>query len=121
MILPAEFVGWASAAEDGTLRIGEGDEAVNVRLWHGDHFVAVYVRRDSKDLSIVEIAMARHDGLAVEECRAQNMEAARYPAGAKEYWRGIQVGKDRYGPDQHLMTDKEFEQEWAEQEADRSQ
>jgi len=76
--------------------------------------VGVYVRRSSRDLSVIEIAIARHDGLAQEALEVENEEAGRYPLGPMEYWRTRMVGKYRYGPDQHLMTDEEFERDWAE-------
>lgn len=124
-ILPAEYVGEAAHGPDGKLRIGEGDKVVELDLsrtglkpegyccWWNTHTVGVYVRRFSDDLSIAEIHMARHDGLAQEELDHENAEAARYPLGPKEYWRAKMVGKYRYGPDQHLMTDEDFEDDWA--------
>jgi hypothetical protein len=54
-------------------------------------------------------------GLAQEELDEENREAERYPLGPKAYWRSKMVGKYTYGLDQHLMTDEEFEQEWAEE------
>jgi hypothetical protein len=78
-ILPAEFIGKASHSPAGVLRIGEGEHVVELKLskgsrpgWWNDSAVSVYVRRLSSDLSIMEIHIARHDGLAAEEMEAQN-------------------------------------------------
>ena len=79
----------------------------------GDDFAEIYVRRWASDLSIAEILVATHDGLAHEELSLQDMEAQRYPLGPKEYWRSKQVGKDFYGD--HLMTNEDFERHWAEE------
>lgn len=130
-ILGAEYVGEARHGEGGILRIGEpspdGTGVVEIPLscngldprgyccWWNTHTVSVYVRRDSNDLSVIEIHMARHDGLAQEELDRKNAEAERYPLGPKEYWRAETVGKDRCGPDNHFMTDEEFEREWEEE------
>lgn len=109
-ILPAEHLGTAdltgSDLDIGGLRVPLGQ-------WgdHVDH-VHVYVRRSSGDMSVMEIHIARHDGLAQEEFDHQDEEAARYPLGPKEYWRGEMVGKWTYGEDGHLMTDEEFEADW---------
>lgn len=127
-ILGAEYVGEARHGAGGILRIGEpgpdGTGVVEINLsrtglnpdgyccWWNTHTVAVYVRRLSDDLSVAEIHMTRHDGLAQEELDRENAEAERYPLGPKEYWRGKMVGKYRYGPDQHLLTDEEFEADW---------
>lgn len=127
-ILGAEYVGEARHGEGGTLRIGEpgpdGTGVVEINLsrtgldpdgyccWWNTHTVGVYVRRASDDLSVIEIHMARHDGLAQEELDRENAEAERYPLGPKEYWRGKMVGKYRYGADSHLMTNDEFEEDW---------
>lgn len=107
-ILPAEFVGTATV-KDGVLDAG----GVKVPIEWAEP-VCVYVRRRSDDLSVIEIALADHDGLAEEELREQNEEAERYPLGPKEYWRGVMVGHYTYGADGHTMTDEEFEQDWAE-------
>ena len=113
VILPAEFVGMAQADAEGMLDVG----GVKVRLWPSAT-IGVYVRRMSSDLSVAEIMMARHDGLAQEELDEENMEADRYPLGPKEYWRTKMVGKYTYGLDGHLMTEEEFEADWAEGEDD---
>lgn len=107
-IMPAEFVGSADIV-DGVLNVG----GVPVRIGR-EHCsdIGVYVRRYSRDLSVAEVHLAFHDGLAQEELDQENAEAERYPLGPKEYWRSKSVGKDRYGPDQHLMTDEEFEADW---------
>lgn len=47
----------------------------------------VYVRRSLRDLSVVQIRLARHDGLADELLIAQVQEAERYPLGPAAYWR----------------------------------
>ena len=107
-ILPAEFVGWAENV-DGNINVGG-----LLIPYHGAE--AVYVRRRSSDLSVIEIILASHDGLAQEELDEQNRQADIYPLGPKEYWRGVMVGKYRYGADQHLLTDEEFEADWAEGE-----
>lgn len=109
LILPAEHVGNATAV-DGVLDIG--GVKIDLGNWIGP--IAVYVRRSSKDLSVIEIALARHDGLAQEQLDEQNAEAERYPGGPKEYWRGEMVGKYAYGIDNHVMTEAEFEADWDE-------
>lgn len=106
-ILPVEFVGMAHTV-GGVLDVG----GVKVRLGRSD--IGVYVRRLSTDLRVVEVLMATHDGLAQELLDQQNMEAERYPLGPKEYWRSEMVGKYRYGADQHVMTDADFEADWEE-------
>jgi len=118
-ILPAEYVGNARHDKAGNLTIGTGDGAVTVNLsahgtpgWWNTGDVGVYVRRDSSDLSVIEIHMARHDGVAQEALDEQNRQAEIYPAGPKEYWRGEMVGKFTYGHDSHLMTDADFEEDW---------
>ncbi|WEH30131.1 hypothetical protein [Streptomyces sp. AM 3-1-1] len=67
-ILPAEFVGLAKI-EDGHLNIG----GLKVP-WDGGlcDTVPVYVRRLSRDGSVAEIHLARHDGYAQEELDAEN-------------------------------------------------
>jgi len=107
VILPAEFVGIAKAEND-ILNVG-GVEIPMGGRWSD---APVYVRRSSRDLSVVEVAIAHHDGLAQEELDHQTEEADRYPLGPKEYWRTEMVGHSTYGPDGHLMTDAEFEDEW---------
>ena len=78
-ILPVEYVGEAAHDKDGVLRIGEGDNVVELRLargstpgWWSTGTVGVYVRRFSDDLSIAEIHMAVHDGLDQEALNAEN-------------------------------------------------
>jgi hypothetical protein len=85
-ILPAEYVGEAAHGPNGILRIGEGDKVVELNLsrsgldpkgyccWWNTHTVGVYVRRLSSDLSIAEIIMARHDGLAQEALDDESIE-----------------------------------------------
>lgn len=125
IILPAEFVGNAAHGDDGILRIGtprsDGSGVVEIRLTKGElqrrwhtKTVSVYVRRFSDDLSVAEIHMAQHSGLFDEELEYQNEQAENYPLGPKEYWRSEHVGKCTYGADNHLMTNEEFEAEWAE-------
>lgn len=109
-ILPAEFVA-AAVAVEGRINVGGA-----LIPWGGGDFASVYVRRLSSDLSVVEIHIARHDGLAQEEMDADNEEADRYPLGPKEYWRTKMVGKYTYGLDAHPMTDAEFEQDWEDEE-----
>lgn len=105
-ILPAEHLGEA-AIINGKLEIG------GVLIpWNGP--ASVYVRRLSSDLSVAEIALARHDGLAQEQLDEQNRQAEIYPLGPREYWRSEMVGRYRYGPDMHLMTDADFETEFDE-------
>ena len=69
---PAEYVGEADVSPDGTLRIGDGIGVVTInaswiRSVHptGPDTVSVYVRRTGEG-DIAEVAMAGHDGLAVE-------------------------------------------------------
>ena len=120
-ILSAEYIGEAATNKDGMLTIGIGENIVQLLLgspgrpgWWNTGTVSVYVRRFADDLSIAEIHMAKHDGYSQEELDNENEEADRYPLGPKEYWRTKQVGKYLYGQDQHVMTNEEFEQEWAE-------
>ena len=80
--------------------------------------IPVYVRRGSIDLRVIEVLIARHDGLAEEELEYQNEQAEIYPLGPKEYWRGEMVGKAIYGVDNHLMTNEEFEEDWADEVED---
>lgn len=80
-ILPAEHFGIAKAI-DGHLDIG----GLRIPYWerpNGD--VHVYVRRTSKDLSIMEIHIAHHDGLAQEELDQLNDEIDDEPARALEH------------------------------------
>jgi hypothetical protein len=120
-ILPAEWVGKAAHDKDGMLTIGTGDKVVKLYLnkgnmprWWQDECVDVYVRRFADDLSICEILIAQHDGYAQEELDMENEEAERYPLGPKEYWRNKIVGKWTTGEDEHLVTNEEFEADWAE-------
>lgn len=114
-ILGAEHVGEARL-DDGVLRIGTPDENGNGVVEVRAHLTSVYVRRASDDLSVIEVHLASHDGLAQEELDRQNAEAERYPLGPKEYWRAEMVGKYTFGSDGHLMTDEEFESDWEENE-----
>ena len=109
VVLPPEFAGMA-ALNAGVLDVG----GVTVRLPVRWQRVPVYVRRCTNDLAIVEVAIAVDDSLAQEELDAENAEADRYPLGPKEYWRSKMVGKDRHGPDEHLMTEDDFEEFWDE-------
>lgn len=118
---PAEFVGMM-AYEDGKLVLG--DLTIEAT---GYNPAAVYVRRmvvkgpDGppywREVHSVIISV-RGDGYAQEELDEQNRRAQVYLLGPKEYWRQVQVGHYTYGPDGHVMTDEEFEQEWAEGEAE---
>ena len=99
-ILPAKHIGDAKHDADGNLTIGHGNDTVTVNLnrhgfpdesvtrpgWWEDHHVSVYIRRSSDDLTVLEIHMARHDGLAQEELDEQNRQAAIYPGGPEAYW-----------------------------------
>jgi hypothetical protein len=107
VILPAEHVGVATVV-DGHLDVG------GVKIPVPWSTALVYVRRSGRDLSVAEIAIAFHDGLTQEQFSAQTAEAARYPGGPKEYWRGEMVGKFRTGTDRHLLTEAEFEADWDE-------
>lgn len=109
VILSAEHFGVA-VTKDGVLDIG------GVKVPYSEHggTVHVYVRRSSSDLSIIEICVARHDGLAQEELNRENGEAEDHPLGAKEYWRSKMVGHYTTGADGHVMTDADFESEWDE-------
>lgn len=108
----AEFIG-NLPYENNTIRVGEH----LIHEIHGYNPAAVYVRRLSgktEGLSVSEIIISVvGDGYAQEGLDAENAEAARYPLGPKEYWRGRMVGKYTYGPDGHLMTNEDFEADWA--------
>ena len=130
-ILPPEFIGDAAHSDDGILRIGtpqsDGSGVVEIRLtkggnprWWTTKTVPVYVRRWADDLSIAEIQMAQHDGLAEAESDYQNECAEIYPLGPKEYWRSELVGKATSGLDNHFMTNEEFEEDWHDFEEDDS-
>jgi hypothetical protein len=119
VILSAEFVGKAAHDKNGMLTIGTGDKIVKLYLnkgdtpgWWQDGCVNVYVRRFANDLSICEILIAQHDGYAQEELDYENEQAEIYPLGPKEYWKTKMVGKYKYGLDEHLMTEEEFEKDW---------
>ena len=131
IILPPEFIGDAAHSDDGILRIGtprsDGSGVVEIRLtkggiprWWSTKTVPVYVCRWADDLSIAEIQMAQHDGLAEAESEYQNECAEIYPLGPKEYWRSELVGKATFGLDGHFMTNEEFEEDWHDIEEDDS-
>jgi hypothetical protein len=131
IILPPEFIGDAAHSDDGILRIGtprsDGSGVVEIRLtkrgnpgWWSTKTVSVYVCRLADDLSIAEIQMAQHDGLANAELEYQNECAEIYPLGPKEYWRSELVGKAVLGLDKHFMTNEEFEEDWYDFEEDDS-
>lgn len=111
-IFPAEFVG-SLPYTDHQIPLGGGIEINDV---HGYNPAGVYVRRVSgktAGLSVAEIIISVvGDAHAQEELDVENEEAARYPLGAKEYWRSRMVGRALYGSDRHPMTDTEFEAEW---------
>ena len=113
MSYAAEYIG-NLPYENNSIRIGEH----LIHEIHGYNPAAVYVRRLSgktEGLSISEIIISVvGDGYAQEELDAENAEAGRYPLGPKEYWRGRMVGKYTYGSDGHLMTNEDFEADWAE-------
>jgi death-on-curing protein len=115
MIYPAEYVG-PLPYEDHTIQVGE----LAIHDVHGYNPAGVYVRRISgktEGISVAEIIIsAVGDAYAQEELDAENAEAERHPLGAKEYWRGRLVGKATYGADQHLLTNEEFDADWAESE-----
>lgn len=102
-ILPAEHVGNAEIVDD-TITIG----GVTIPLARGSkrQAVGVYVRRSSDDLSVMEIHLAFHDGLATEAMGQQNLEAGRFPLGPKAYWRAEM--KD--------LDDVAFEEWWSDDE-----
>lgn len=109
LILPAEHFGTAKT-EDGLLDIGGVKIPYRESI---DDTVQIYVRRSSSDLSIFEICIVRHDGLAQEVLEQENEEAEHHPLGPKEYWRSKMVGHFHYGVDRHLMTNEDFEEDWA--------
>ena len=131
IILPPQFIGDAAHSDDGILCIGtprsDGSGVVEIRLtkrgnpgWWYTKTVQVYVCRWADDLSIAEIQIAQHDGLAHAELEYQNECAEIYPLGPKEYWRSELVGKATYGLDGHFMSNEEFEEDWHECEEDDS-
>ncbi len=81
-ILPAERLGTATVV-DGCIDVG----GVKVPWPYYPDGEAVYVRRSSTDLSVMEIHLTQHDGLAQEELDHQNAEAQRYPGGPDAYWK----------------------------------
>jgi death-on-curing protein len=111
VIYPAEYVG-ALEYNDNTIEVGD----IVVADVHGYNPAGVYVRRiggKTDGISVAEIIISVvGDAYAQEELDEQNAEAARYPLGAKEYWRARLVGKATFGPDDHPMTEEEFEEEW---------
>ena len=113
VVYGAEYIGELGYLNN-TIRVGD----LVIHDVHGYNPAAVYVRRISgkiAGISVAEIIIsAVGDGYAQEELDAENAEAARYPLGPKEYWRAEMVVKYRYGTDQHLLTDAEFEADWEE-------
>lgn len=112
-ILPAEYVGSAQIV-DNAITVG-GFKVPLGRATKAES-VGVYVRRMSTDLSVIEVSLAFHDGLAQEELDQQNAEASRYPLGDKEYWRAAMVGKYQTGLAGRLMTEEDFEEYWSDGE-----
>lgn len=112
VIYPAEYVGPLSY-ENHTVRVGD----LVIHDVHGYNPAGVYVRRISgktAGISVAEVIIsAVGDRYAQEELDAENVEADRYPLGAKEYWRARLVGKATYGEDAHPMTEEDFEADWA--------
>lgn len=78
----------------------------------------IYVRRRSSDPPVVEIAADLDGALAEEELLCDAAEAERYPLGPKEYWRTRSVGCWHYGSDDHVMTEADFEEFWADGEVE---
>ncbi|MBY8872008.1 Fic family protein [Micromonospora sp. PLK6-60] len=115
VIYPAEYVG-ELPYEDHSIKIGDHV----IRDVHGYNPASIYVRRISgkaEAVTVAEIIISIvGDGYAQEELDALNAEAERYPLGQKEFWRARMVGNYLYGPDQHPMTNEDFEEEWAEVE-----
>jgi hypothetical protein len=119
-IMPAECVGVAEVV-DGVIDVGGckielGRPGYNPRQ-EGDCVrggLSVYVRRLFHEGSVFDVALSFGDGLAEEELAEENRQAQTDPRGAKEYWREKSVGHDHYGPDQHVMTNEDFEREWSE-------
>ncbi|MEV8516162.1 Fic family protein [Dactylosporangium sp. NPDC051484] len=112
---PAEWIG-ELPYEKHTVQVGD----LQIHDVHGYNPAGVYVRRISgktDGVSVAEIIISVvGDGYAQEELDAENAEAERHPLGPKEFWRGRMVGKYTYGADGHLMTEEDFEAEWAEDE-----
>jgi len=115
VIYPAEFVGHLRY-DQHAIQIGD----LVVADVHGYNPAGVYVRRISgktDGISVAEIVISVvGDAYAQEELDAESEEALRYPLGVKEFWRARLVGKATYGADQHVMTNEEFEADWAEGE-----
>ena len=70
--MPAEYIGKIHPDENGVLTLGELSIPLGSKWGHTEYGIGVYVRRSSDDLSVMEIHMARHDGLAQEELDEQN-------------------------------------------------
>jgi death on curing protein len=113
VVYPAEYIG-PLPYQDHTLQIGD----LVIHDVHGYNPAGVYVRRISgktEGITVAEVIIsAVGDGYAQEELDADNAEAERYPLGAKEFWRTRLVGSATYGLDKHLMTNDEFDADWAE-------
>ena len=82
-ILPAEWIGDASVDDRGYLLIGTPEDHVEIDLnradgsttgWWDDGKVEVYVRRSSKDLTVMEVHLCRHDMLAQEALDEANKD-----------------------------------------------
>ena len=80
-LAPVEQVGLADCPRD-TLMIGN----LAVPWPRRREVECVYVRRSLRDLSVAQIRLARHDGLADELLIARVQEAERYPLGPAAYW-----------------------------------
>jgi hypothetical protein len=113
VVYPAEHIG-PLPYQDHTLQIGD----LVIHDVHGYNPAGVYVRRISGKTECITVAeviiSAVGDGYAQQELDAENAEAERYPLGAKEFWRTRLVGSATYGLDKHVMTNDEFEADWAE-------
>ena len=115
VIYPAEYIG-ELLYDNHAIQVGQH----LIRDVYGYNPASVYVRRMSgkdESVTVAEIIIsAVGDQYAQEELDAENAEAERYPLGPKEFWRARMVGNYLYGPDQHPMTNAEFEQDWDEAE-----
>ena len=80
-LAPIEQVGLADCPSD-TLVIGN----LGVPWQRRRGAECVYVRRSLRDLSVAQIRLAHHDGLADELLIARVQEAERYPLGPAAYW-----------------------------------
>ena len=113
VIHAAEYLG-ELPYEDHTIRIGD----LEIPDVHGYNPAMVYLRRitgKGDGISVAEVMISVvGDHYAHEEIDVENFEAARYPLGEKEYWRGRMVGKYSIGA--RVMTDADFEREWAQGE-----